>query len=1067
MSRPLRFWLSLGLSALVALAVLSVILVVLGGLVPRLNAEVKAQNRMLSTAAAAQIDRFLADFSSVLEHLAEDIADRPALSEAELESMLDTVAQAEKGIRSVYIVDARDRVIGVGLPMAGRPLRDNQLGVDFSGRSFVGTARRTQTRVWSDTYLSARGNIVVALARPLAIRGMIGGEPVTHGVLVGELNLEEVSRFAGLLSRSDNVLTIIVDRRGNVVGHPDPERALRQENLKHLAPLHGLVDSPVTASFRLDSADYLGSTTPIPETGWTALVGQPTEKAFAIVRSTLTSLVVASAVALLMAVIAALIASRRMMRRMRQFSRHVEAVAAGNYEAKIPPSGVAEIENLSQHMHRMAGAVLEREARLRESEANFRMLVESAPMGIALISDCGRFVLINAAFSRMFGYDLCDVPDVAAWLQRTIPDRECREEAMHCWQAQTEGPAGATEGRRLFRLRRADGQYREIELVAERLPDQRLLVTFADVTERRLDEARLQRAAKVFSHAREGIIITDAAGTIVEVNDTFTRITGYTHDESVGQTPRILKSGIQGPEFYDAMWQSLAQKGFWYGELWNRGKHGELYAALTNITAVCDADGKTQNYVALFTDITQIKAYQRQLEHVAHYDALTSLPNRVLLADRLQRAMIQSQRRGLSLAVLYLDLDGFKPVNDHFDHGVGDRLLVAIAQSMKEALRDGDTISRIGGDEFVAVLVDLEQEYDCFPVLQRLLEAASNPFFIDGNRLQVSASIGVTFFPRDGADADQLMRHADQAMYQAKQSGKNRYHVFDVARDAAAINQVRSLEDVRGALERNEFVLHYQPKVNMRSGAVVGAEALIRWQHPERGLLPPSAFLHFVEDHAISVELGEWVIDTALAQIEAWQAGGLDIPVSVNIGARQLLHSCFVESLDALLAAHPSVPPDRLELEILETSALEDMAQVSELMYTCLESGVSFSLDDFGTGYSSLTYLKQLPADVLKIDQSFVRGMLDDPNDLAIVNGVIGLASAFRRRVIAEGVETIEHGAKLLALGCELAQGYGIARPMPAADFPAWVAHWRPDAAWSSSGAGETLPIGAEQPALP
>ena len=789
MYRPLRFWLSLGLSTLVALAILAVVLVVLGVLVPRLNTEVEAQNRVLSRAAAAQIDNFLKDFSSVLGNLSGDIASHQSLSDAEVQSMLDTVTQAEKGIKSIYIVDETDRVISIGLPKEGRALRENQLGIDFSGRGFVGTARQMQSPVWSDTYLSARGNIVVALARPLTIPGNSAADPIKHGVLVGELNLEEVSRFSGLLSSSDGVLTVIVDRRGNVVGHPDPARALRQENLRHLAPLSELSGSPETAHFWLDAIDYLGSTTPIPETGWTALVGQPTEKAFAIVGSTLASLAVASAVALAMAVIVALIASRRMMQRMRQFSAHVEAVADGNYEAKIPHSSITEIEQLSQHMHRMADAVLEREARLRESEANFRMLVESAPMGIALISEGGEFVLINAAFTRMFGYFMVDVPDVRTWLEKACPDRECREDAVRCWQAQTGEHADPVGKQRPFSFRRADGQYREIELVAERLPDRRILVTFSDVTERRLDEVRLQRAAKVFSHAREGIIITDAAGTIVEVNETFSRITGYSHDEAVGQNPRILKSGVQGPEFYDAMWQSLAQSGYWYGELWNRSKDGELYAALTNITAVCDADGKTQNYVALFTDITQMKAYQRQLEHVAHYDALTGLPNRVLLADRLQRAMAQSQRRGLSLAVLYLDLDGFKPVNDQFDHDVGDRLLVAIAQRMKEVLRDGDTISRIGGDEFVAVLVDLDQEQDCLPVLERLLEAASSPFVVDGNRLQVSASIGVTFFPKDDADADQLMRHADQAMYQAKQSGRNRYHVFDVAQDTAVADQ--------------------------------------------------------------------------------------------------------------------------------------------------------------------------------------------------------------------------------------------------------------------------------------
>jgi EAL domain-containing protein (putative c-di-GMP-specific phosphodiesterase class I) len=312
----------------------------------------------------------------------------------------------------------------------------------------------------------------------------------------------------------------------------------------------------------------------------------------------------------------------------------------------------------------------------------------------------------------------------------------------------------------------------------------------------------------------------------------------------------------------------------------------------------------------------------------------------------------------------------------------------------------------------------------------------------------VSASMGVTLYPQDGVEADVLLRHADQAMYLAKQAGKNRYHRFDVAQDAAVNTQRASLERIRRALDEHEFVLYYQPKVNMKTGTVIGAEALIRWQHPERGLLAPADFLPVIETDPISVELGEWVIDTALAQMTEWHAQGLVLGVSVNIGARQLQQGDFAARLSGLLAAHPAVEPRYLELEVLETSALEDMAQVSAVMYACSGMGVQFALDDFGTGYSSLTYLKRLPAEMLKIDQSFVCGMLDDPDDLAIVKGVIGLVTAFRRQVIAEGVETVAHGELLLSLGCELAQGYGIARPMPAQAFPGWVGTWRPDASW-------------------
>ncbi len=462
-----------------------------------------------------------------------------------------------------------------------------------------------------------------------------------------------------------------------------------------------------------------------------------------------------------------------------------------------------------------------------------------------------------------------------------------------------------------------------------------------------------------------------------------------------------------------------------------------------------DAQGNTQQYVALFSDITAIKEHQSQLEHIAHFDALTNLPNRLLLADRLQQAMAQAQRRGQLVAVAYLDLDGFKNVNDRHGHDVGDQLLIALANAMKATLREGDTLARIGGDEFVALMIDLESAASCFPMLTRLLDAAAAPVQLGELLLQGSASIGVTIFPQaHDIEADQLLRQADQAMYQAKLAGKNRYHVFDAAQDSNTRIHHESLERIRLALAKHEFMLYYQPKVNMHSGKVIGAEALIRWQHPERGLLAPAAFIPMLEDHPLAVEVGEWVIDTALTQIEVWCSTGLDLPVSVNIGARQLQQSDFFERLKSILAKHPQVNPASLELEVLETSALADMAKVSQVIEDCAQIGVKFALDDFGTGYSSLTYLKRLHVALLKIDQSFVRDMLDDPDDMAILRGVIGLAEAFNREVIAEGVETVAHGSALLQLGCALAQGYGIARPMPAEQFPGWAATWKPDEAW-------------------
>ena len=577
----------------------------------------------------------------------------------------------------------------------------------------------------------------------------------------------------------------------------------------------------------------------------------------------------------------------------------------------------------------------------------------------------------------------------------------------------------------------------------------RLVGLVQDITERKQAQEKLQLAASVFTHAQEGIMITAPDATIIDTNDTFTRITGYSREEAVGQKPSMLKSGRHDRDFYVALWSALTEQGHWRGEVWNRRKNGDVFAGLLTISSVQDAAGNTQQYVALFSDITASKEHQSRLEHVAHFDALTNLPNRVLLADRLQQAMVQAQRRQKQVAVAFLDLDGFKAINDQYGHITGDQLLITLAMRMKGALREGDTLARIGGDEFVAVLIDLEDSSACVPQLSRLLAAAALPVQVDDLAPQVSASVGVTFYPQSqDIDADQLMRQADQAMYQAKVAGKNRYCVFDAAQDSSIRVHFESLERIRLALENHELVLYYQPKVNMHSGQVRGVEALIRWQHPEQGLLAPAAFLPVIEDHPLAVAVGEWVIDTALTQIERWHAVGLDLSVSVNIGARQLQQADFVQHLQAILARHPQVDPSSLEIELLETSVLADMAQVSQVIEDCGRMGITFALDDFGTGYSSLTYLKRLRVTLLKIDQSFVRDMLDDSDDLAILQGIIGLAAAFRREVIAEGVETVAHGTALLQLGCELAQGYGIARPMLPSQLPAWVASWQPDAAW-------------------
>jgi diguanylate cyclase (GGDEF)-like protein/PAS domain S-box-containing protein len=571
-------------------------------------------------------------------------------------------------------------------------------------------------------------------------------------------------------------------------------------------------------------------------------------------------------------------------------------------------------------------------------------------------------------------------------------------------------------------------------------------------TERKRLLQKIKRAATIFNHSHQSIMITDGDATITEVNSSFNQITGYDSKDVIGKNSRMLKSGDESSAFLAEMWDTLLSKGHWHGEIWYRRKNGDIYPAKTTITAMENADGVVDHYVSLSTDTSSIKVLQGQLKHLTHFDALTNLPNRVLLADRLSQSMEQCQRHNQSLAVAFMDLDGFKEVNDKHGHNVGDKLLITVSQRMKAALGEFDTLARIGGDEFIVIMVNLEKPEDSAPILERLLKAAAGPVTLGDTVavMQVSASIGVTVYPQDGSGVDQLIRHADQAMHVAKQAGKNCYRLFDTAQNNAIKNQLASIENIVAGLSNREFVLYYQPKVNMHTREVIGAEALIRWQHPVLGLVPPLEFLPVIEGQAVSIEIGEWVILSALTQISQWQNAGLNLPISVNISAYQLQQDNFATRLAALLSAHPEVNPYCLELEILETSALNDINKVFATMSACNMLGVRFALDDFGTGYSSLTYLRRLPAQLIKIDQSFVRDMLEDAEDCAIVEGIIGLAKSFRRDVIAEGVETMHHGRELLQMGCELAQGYGIARPMPAGDIHEWVSNWKADDYWQA-----------------
>jgi diguanylate cyclase (GGDEF)-like protein/PAS domain S-box-containing protein len=549
------------------------------------------------------------------------------------------------------------------------------------------------------------------------------------------------------------------------------------------------------------------------------------------------------------------------------------------------------------------------------------------------------------------------------------------------------------------------------------------------------------------------VSIADVQGDIIYVNHKFSEISQYSHKELIGKNHRVLKSDHHPYAFFKDMWRTIEQGNVWHGEIQNKAKDGSLYWVASTIVPMLNEYRKPKQYISINTDITESKEQQTILETMAHYDILTQLPNRILLSDRFNQAIAHSIRSETSMAICFLDLDNFKPINDTYGHEVGDVLLIEVAERIKKTIRNEDTVSRHGGDEFIMLLGNVANISGCEILLDRIIKVLAKPYMMGEQKISISASLGYTMYPLDDADFDTLVRHADHAMYQAKLAGRNMFNRFNAAEDEQNSQQLAELHAVEAAMAKKAFCLHYQPKVNMKTGEIFGVEALIRWQRSKNKLVYPLDFLPVISGSTIEVELGNWVIAEALQQLDNWRSQGCTLEVSVNISSFHIQSATFIEDLGKTLAKYPDIKPEQLQLEILESSALGDINKINLIIKACQEIlGIHIALDDFGTGYSSLAHLRNLTVNTIKVDQSFVRDMLDDPDDYAIIDGIIGLADAFNREVIAEGVETTELGLMLLNMGCEQAQGYGIAKPMPAEKFLIWLNQYEPNQEWIKFG---------------
>ena len=674
-------------------------------------------------------------------------------------------------------------------------------------------------------------------------------------------------------------------------------------------------------------------------------------------------------------------------------------------------------------------------AQLNEEHTLFRTLFESSNDGVVLINKDAIIDLNRAAFQLFAIEPTQSLSELnLSWLQPGQQPDGVPSNATLLAKIEESISTGSQHCEWQFKALNGKSFPAELAIDVAHLGNTSIVqLTVRDISRRKQAETSMQLANQAFENSLEGISITDANGDILTVNSSFTTITGYALDEVVGRNPRLLSSGRQTREFYDDMWHSIDESGKWQGEIWNIRKNGEIYPQWLTISRVCDDHGNVTNYVGVFSDISERKSAEERILHQVYYDQLTDLPNRVLFTDRLNQVMGMAKRRqDHHFAVMFLDLDRFKLINDSMGHDAGDQLLQQAAHRLRGAVRESDTVARMGGDEFTIVLSEIASPQHASSVAQKILDAFHPPFRLNGEDVYVSVSIGISVYPDDGNNIEILLKNADMAMYRAKSAGGSWYELYDEGLGTQASQRLVMETALHKALDRNQLELHYQPQFDCDSGRLIGFEALLRWRHPERGLLAPEAFLGIAEETGLIIPIGEWVMHTACMQAQTWRK---EFPghrlMAVNLSGRQFHSHDLARQISAALQ-HSGLPHFCLELEITESVVMQNLETSIGIMHQLAELGVQFSIDDFGTGHSSLAYLKKLPIHGLKIDRTFIRDLATDPDDAAIVSAIIAMANKLGLRVVAEGIEDRAQLGLLKAYKGIVGQGYLLGRPVPA-----------------------------------